>query len=80
MLIKNKGLDVNYLKMSATPIPRSLAISAYGDTDISIIQTMPKIEKKLSQDILIMIIKRSYKSYERRTSTRASNLCGYSFN
>ena len=47
MLIKNKGLDVNYLKMSATPIPRSLAISAYGDTDISIIQTMPKNRKEV---------------------------------
>ena len=32
VLIRNKGLDVNYLKMSATPIPRTLAISVYGDT------------------------------------------------
>lgn len=47
VLIKNKGLDVNYLKMSATPIPRSLAISAYGDTDISIIKTMPKNRKEV---------------------------------
>lgn len=45
VLIKNKGLDVNYLKMSATPIPRTLAISAYGDTDISVIKTMPKHRK-----------------------------------
>ena len=42
VLIKNKGLDVNYLKMSATPIPRTLAISAYGDTDFSVIKTMPE--------------------------------------
>ena len=47
VLIKNKGLDVNYLKMSATPIPRTLAISAYGDTDISIIKSMPKNRKSV---------------------------------
>lgn len=45
VLIRNKGLDVNYLKMSATPIPRTLAISVYGDTDISVIKTMPASRK-----------------------------------
>lgn len=47
VLIRNKGLDVNYLKMSATPIPRTLAISVYGDTDISVIKTMPENRKKV---------------------------------
>ena len=47
VLIRNKGLDVNYLKMSATPIPRTLAISVYGDTDISVIKTMPSSRKKV---------------------------------
>lgn len=47
VLIKNKGMDVNYLKMSATPIPRTLAISAYGDTDISVIKTLPSNRKKV---------------------------------
>lgn len=45
VLLRTKGLDVNYLKMSATPIPRTLAIAAYGDSDISIIKTMPKFRK-----------------------------------
>ncbi len=47
VLIRNKGLDVNYLKMSATPIPRTLAISVYGDTDISVIKTLPTSRKKV---------------------------------
>ncbi len=47
VMIRNKGLAVNYLKMSATPIPRTLAISAYGDTDISVIKTLPSIRKKV---------------------------------
>lgn len=47
VMIKNKGLSVNYLKMSATPIPRTLAISAYGDTDISVIKTLPSNRKKV---------------------------------
>ena len=47
VMIRNKGLAVNYLKMSATPIPRTLAISAYGDTDISVIKTLPSIRKQV---------------------------------
>lgn len=47
VLIRNKGFAVNYLKMSATPIPRTLAISAYGDTDISVIKTLPAIRKQV---------------------------------
>jgi len=45
--IKTKGHDIDYLKMSATPIPRTLAISSFGDTDISVIKTMPGQKKKV---------------------------------
>lgn len=47
VMIRNKGADVNYLKMSATPIPRTLSISVYGDMDISIIKQMPLNRKKV---------------------------------
>lgn len=47
VMIRNKGADVNYLKMSATPIPRTLSISVYGDMDISIIKEMPLNRKKV---------------------------------
>ena len=39
--IVGKGYLVDHLKMSATPIPRTLAISVLGESDISMIKTLP---------------------------------------
>ncbi|MDD3999635.1 MAG: ATP-dependent DNA helicase RecG, partial [Bacilli bacterium] len=39
--IVGKGHLIDHLKMSATPIPRTLAISVLGESDISVIKTLP---------------------------------------
>ena len=43
--IVGKGYLIDHLKMSATPIPRTLAISILGESDISMIKTLPSNRK-----------------------------------
>ncbi|WP_064612691.1 ATP-dependent DNA helicase RecG [Streptobacillus moniliformis] len=39
--IRDKGIYSNLIVMTATPIPRSLALTIYGDLDVSLLTTMP---------------------------------------
>ncbi|WP_099158058.1 ATP-dependent DNA helicase RecG [Virgibacillus ndiopensis] len=46
-ILRDKGLNPDVLFMTATPIPRTLAITAFGDMDVSVIDEMPSGRKEI---------------------------------
>lgn len=46
--LQNKGYMPDILYMSATPIPRTYALTIYGDMDVTIIKERPKGRKKVT--------------------------------
>ncbi len=50
--LKEKGLDPHWLVMSATPIPRSLALALFGDLEQSVLDELPPGRQPITTKLL----------------------------
>lgn len=64
-LAKKEGHAPHYLSMTATPIPRTLALTLYGDLDLTVIDQMPSGRKAVITEIVASAEEKRNAAYEK---------------
>ena len=68
--LRTKGQNPHLLVMTATPIPRSLALTVYGDLDLSVIDEMPAGRQPIETHVLMPLEReRAYQLIRSQVST-----------
>ena len=80
-IIRQKGKNPHLLTMTATPIPRTIALTMYGDLDLSILDEMPK-GRKYIKTWLVGVEKRNaayewIKKQIKETKSQAFIICPF---
>ena len=75
-LLRKKGMKPDVLVMTATPIPRSLALTLYGDLDCSIIDELPPGRKPVVTKLLEADQKKGdIRAFKERDRKRQAGVC-----
>ena len=64
LMLANKGEHADLLMMSATPIPRTLALSIYGDLDISTLISFPSKKRDITTSIVSSVDKKIFEEVD----------------
>ena len=64
IMLADKGAHTDLLMMSATPIPRSLALTIYGDLEISTLYTFPNKHRDVTTKVVSSDDKEIFKSVD----------------